>query len=52
MIVVFDNNEAHLHGRGPDGRVNYDVLLPWPESWPPHITGRWLSDRGIPWIVT
>ena len=51
IFVVFDMGEAHIYGRGDDGCVNYDVSLPWPDEWPPYITGRWLSDRGIPWTT-
>jgi hypothetical protein len=51
IVVVFDMGDAHVYGRGPDGRVNYDESLPWPADWPPYITGRWLRDRGIPWII-
>ena len=51
IVVVFDMGEAHVYGRGPDGRVNYDESLPWPAGWPEYITGGWLRDRGIPWIT-
>ena len=48
-VVVFDAGEAHLYGRGPDGRVDYSNTVPWPTDWPPYLTERWLRDRGIPY---
>lgn len=51
IVVVFDMGEAHVYGRGRDGRVNYDVDLPWPEDWPQWITGEFLRARGIPWTT-
>lgn len=48
-LVIFDSGEALLHGRRPDGRIDYDRSLPWPYGWPHYITARFLNALGIPW---
>jgi len=48
-IVVFDSGEANLYGRGKDGRIDYDRLLPLPRGWPEYVTSMFLDSRRIPW---
>ena len=50
-VVVFDCGEAHLYGRGADGRIDYDRHSPWPSDWPSYITPRFLEIRRIPWTT-
>lgn len=48
-LVVFDCGEAFLHGRGTDGRIDFDHTIPWPRGWPVYINARFLDDLRIPW---